>query len=225
LTYVFWFVGIFPIFEKLNYSSYYYYDEQMDFRTFLEAVSIIYPYDVEFTARKISEKLPQIMIASGHDKDLPVVTCLKAVSNYLSRLYHMGFLLRKKQKRAIRAGAGQTICRGYEFLYHFSKQGRDYVKYLRNPDTGRAPLFGSSADPVDMLETKLLYDHIPDVMKDHAQEVCRVFLSQMGTGRYKRFPRRTDPKLYLMLINVINENKILRMRLEVQKQKVKLLQT
>jgi hypothetical protein len=196
----------------------------MDFRTFLRGLSSIYTDDAEFTARKVSESLPQIIIASGHEKDWTKVASVKSDSNYLSRLYHMGFLLRRKQKRAIRTGSGQTICRGYEFLYRFSKQGRDYVQHLRTPGS-QDSFFGGSADLVDMVERKMLYDHVPEVMRDHAQEVCRVLLSHMGKGRYRRFPKRTDPKLYLMLINIIDENTALRMRLEVQKQKIELLQT
>lgn len=78
------------------------------------------PMGALFNSRGVSSKLK-----------IPV----KEASRDLMRLRKMGFLKRQKVQRTCRNGRGE--CRkGYQFLYAFSKQGKSYLKWLKNHGYG-----------------------------------------------------------------------------------------
>ena len=59
---------------------------------------------------------------------------VKTVSNDLRRLYFMGFLKRRRVKRACLSKKGKVCFKGYQYEYSLSKQGLSYINYMMNKE-------------------------------------------------------------------------------------------
>jgi hypothetical protein len=83
---------------------------------------------------------------------------VKRASNDLRRLWRMGFLKRTSVKRSCLIRGGKLCHKGFEYRYHLSSQGVDYVKWLQG---------GKMAE--DFAHEALISEvlsHLPEGLKD-----------------------------------------------------------
>jgi predicted transcriptional regulator len=141
---------------------------------------------------------------------------VKDVSRDLGRLYRMGFLKRKKQKRICPSKHGRLCYKGFHFAYSFSSQGWKYLEYMSG---------------IELLEAASYYDtfdklscHLSDDLKKRITD--SIFLREKG--RYKGPSRRLQALGILNLalpelIENIEKNEAEADRL--QKDKIELIST
>ena len=83
---------------------------------------------------------------------------VKRASNDLRRLWRMGFLKRTSRKRSCLIRGGKLCNKGFEYRYHLSSQGVDYVKWLQGGKMGED--FAHQALISEVLS------HLPEELKD-----------------------------------------------------------
>ena len=114
---------------------------------------------------------------TSRDVALKLRASVKQVSNDLRRLHQMGFLRRRRRKRFCLSRNGRLCCKGYEYVYSFSRQGLSYVRWLRG---------GRLLD--DLREAELAMKVFSSLPEDLRDEVLIEAASRLGRGY--RGPRR-----------------------------------
>ena len=164
----------------------------MEYKTLLRLLNI--PNLTEFDTHKAAAIVATDIVFTEGFEGAPSIArhaSVKRVSNDLNRLYRMGFLNRKRQKRQVPIGGGKLCFRGYKYMYRISKQGRQYLDYLNNPQPMPRPAVYTPGRFEDLVLIEHLRNQLPFEEKKYAEEIYgAMFDSYVPVGRYKRFPRK-----------------------------------
>ncbi|MEM4650170.1 MAG: hypothetical protein QXP78_05860, partial [Candidatus Bathyarchaeia archaeon] len=88
---------------------------------------------------------------------------IKEVSKDLSRLYHMGFLKRRRLKRECLSKRGKLCYKGYKYEYSLSNQGLNYIQWMIQEKPFEEALYSKIVSevavqiPEDLKEANILY--------------------------------------------------------------------
>lgn len=121
---------------------------------------------------------------------------VKAVSNDLRRLHHMGFLRRKRAKRFCLSKKGKLCYKGYEYNYSLSEQGRSYLRWMREQK------------PIEELAhielTREVLDHLPQELKEKLLVCVAIRYSYGYKGPHRHFRLIDDEALSIAFL--LSEN-------------------
>jgi len=121
---------------------------------------------------------------------------VKEISNDLRRMHRMGFLRRKRVKRLCFLKNGQSCYKGYEYIYVISKQGKNYLKWMREKRS------------IENLAYIKLQKEIADYLPQELQNRILQKVSFRSLSKYKgpnRHFRLIDNELFF-ITNTISEN-------------------
>lgn len=166
----------------------------MNFRILLLLVCKRYS-NKEFTAKQLSVELTSSLVRSMSVSAYPPIlkqVTSKRISNDLRRLWQMGFLKRRPDKRWITPMQRRPRNLGIEYRYSLLKGAYEYPINQANPELARIKK-GEKWRPGLEKELSLQVGLGIDIPTD-AMDNLKMLCFKSG-GRYKRFPVRFGPTL------------------------------
>jgi hypothetical protein len=158
--------------------------------------------DSEFDTRTVSSAIGRYIQESGYSPQLLTKFTTKRISNDLDRLCNMGFLGAKPVKRQISTEQGKRN-RGWKYLYHITKQGKQYYDYLLNPEEAtqrnKIKIYQKQRAKQDLLG--ILPTQFPPQLADVDVLFREIQARSTKAGRFNRFPDINGNAIVMRYIN------------------------
>ena len=139
---------------------------------------------------------------------------IKEVSNDFRRLHGMQFLRRERRKRSCLSKKGKNCYKGFEYVYSLSKQGRSYLKWMRDQM------------PIEKIALINLNKEIIEYLPERLVNQIFHLITARSTYKYRgpnRHFRLTDNDLFFIAYNLSENKKIIQDNFNLQKDKLGLV--